>query len=72
MHIKPGGYNPYSVELRVRAMMYVLEEAIASMDENVEQMVWMLDFTDYGSRSRSPDGRKVAMSCLHLLQVSDF
>jgi hypothetical protein len=27
-----------------------------------------MDFTDYASRARSPDGRKVAQTCLGLLQ----
>lgn len=51
-------------------MVFTLESAVSSMDisSGVEQMVWFLDFSSYGSRARSPDGRKVAQSCLNLLQ----
>jgi hypothetical protein len=70
MWIKPGAYNPHSVDKKVRTMMYSIEEALESMDagNGVEQMVLMLDFSEYGSRARSPDGRKVAQTCLSLLQ----
>jgi len=69
MHIKPGGVNPYSVDERVKAMMYALEESVASMEQGVETWVWVLDFSDYGNRARSPDGLKVAKTCLSLLQA---
>eukprot|EP01122_Echinamoeba_exundans_P006138 TRINITY_DN1671_c0_g1_i2.p1 TRINITY_DN1671_c0_g1~~TRINITY_DN1671_c0_g1_i2.p1 ORF type:complete len:301 (-),score=39.25 TRINITY_DN1671_c0_g1_i2:150-1052(-) len=70
LFIKPGTYNPHSVETKVRTMIYTLEQAIARMDRSkgVEKMVWFMDFTDYASRARSPDGRKVAQTCLGLLQ----
>jgi hypothetical protein len=45
LYIKPGAYNPFSAEDRVRFLVYTLEKAIERMPHQVEKMVWVLDFS---------------------------
>jgi len=34
----------------------------------VEKICWVMDFSDYGKRAKSPDGRQVATNSLNILQ----
>lgn len=45
LYIKPGAYNPFPAEERVRFLVYTLESAISRMPQQVEKMVWILDFS---------------------------
>lgn len=68
LYIKPGAYNPYPAEQRVQYLVYLMEKVTNSMEKGVEKTCWVLDFSDYGSRVRSPDGKTVAQNSLHILQ----
>jgi CRAL/TRIO domain len=69
--IRPGETNPYSADERVRFLVYVVECAVAQADRAQEgdgKVTWIADFSSYGQRARSPDGRVVAQQSLHVLQ----
>eukprot|EP00026_Physarum_polycephalum_P015386 Phypoly_transcript_16053.p1 GENE.Phypoly_transcript_16053~~Phypoly_transcript_16053.p1 ORF type:complete len:251 (+),score=47.87 Phypoly_transcript_16053:103-855(+) len=68
IYVMPGQFNPNSVELRVKYMVWMLEYAISKMEGDVEQVVLIMDFSDYGSRAKSPDSRQAAQQCLQILQ----
>lgn len=93
IYVKPGPYNPFPAETRLKALVYVkrttftsqfplknakkkkktpkvIENAISRMDKSkgVSTLTWLLDFTDYGTRAKSPDSTIVAKSSLDILQ----
>jgi hypothetical protein len=63
--VKPGSYNPFPIEMRINYVIWLMEEAIRS-STSVEKLTWILDFSDYGKRASSPDGRQVGKSVLHI------
>jgi len=69
LYMKPGAYNPYSADERVRFLVYVMEQTINEMDPTgVEKMCWILDFSEYGQRAKSPDSLSVAKNAANILQ----
>jgi len=70
IYVKPGAYNPYPVEQRLKYLMYILEAAISKMDvsHHIEKLCWVIDFSGYGNRAKSPDGKAVAQNSLNILQ----
>lgn len=68
VYIKPGAYNPYSAEQRIKYLVWVLESSIQDMEEEVEKLTWVIDFSEYGKGTHSPNGRVVAQNSLHVLQ----
>jgi len=68
LYIRPGAYNPYPPEQRIKYLIYIMETAIKHMPPGVERITWILDFSDYGNRVNSPDGKVVARNSQHILQ----
>lgn len=70
MFIKPS-YNPNTVEYRLKALIYSLEECIESMDvkQGIEKMCLIADFdTESKLQKKSPDQTTVAKNFLGFLQ----
>ena len=45
MYAKPGATNPHSADLRLKSLVWTLENKIKEMEPGVEKMTWILDFT---------------------------
>ena len=70
VYIRPGAYNPATIDARVKYLVYQLETAVQRMAPGVSQMTWICDFSQYGSRARSPGGLSVARQSLNILQTN--
>lgn len=68
VYVKPGAQNPYPPELRLRALLFILETAVRIMPPNVEQLVWILDFSEYSFRGTSAESKQVSKQSMELLQ----
>jgi hypothetical protein len=68
VYIKPGGTNPNSVEVRVQYLAMQIEAAVQMLQPPAMRLCWICDFSDYGSRGRSPGGLAVARQSLDILQ----
>jgi hypothetical protein len=46
VYIRPGEQNPYSPEVRLKYLTWMMEQCVAKMDEKngVEKVVWIADF----------------------------
>jgi len=67
-YVIPSTYNPNPLEYKLQWMMYLLEEAIKRMPEGVETMVWIIDFSNFANRARSPNGKELITKTLSMLQ----
>lgn len=70
VYVKPGAQNPFPPDKRLRALLFILETAIspAVMPPGVEQLVWVLDFSEYSFRGSTPESKQVSKQSMELLQ----
>lgn len=54
VYMTPSRENSQDYVKNVQNVVYNIEQAIASMPDGVEQMVWIMDFADYSSRHSVP------------------
>lgn len=54
IYMTPSRENSTDYVKNVQLLVYTIEQAIASMGENVEQMVWVIDFGEYSNRHATP------------------
>jgi hypothetical protein len=68
--MKPGAYNPFSAEQRKRYMVFMLESAIKKMEtsKGTEKLCWILDFSEFGERRKSPESKQVSKNSSEILQ----
>ncbi|KAL6637748.1 hypothetical protein ACP70R_025320 [Stipagrostis hirtigluma subsp. patula] len=64
--MRPSKQNTSSHEGQVRFLVYVLENAILSLPEDQEKMVWLIDFTGWTLANATPI--KTARECVNILQ----
>ncbi|KAL6843478.1 hypothetical protein ACP4OV_026540 [Aristida adscensionis] len=64
--MRPAKQNTSSHEGQVRFLVYVLENAVLSLPENQEKMVWLVDFTGWTLANATPI--KTARECANILQ----
>jgi len=67
IYVKPGAFNPESVEMRVRYLIYLMETTINRAPPGVEQLCLVMDFSEYGSRVKQSDSRQVTMTSINIL-----
>ncbi|XP_012839520.1 PREDICTED: uncharacterized protein LOC105959905 [Erythranthe guttata] len=51
--MRPGLQNSNSVEEQIKCLVYCMESAISNLDEDQEQMVWLIDFQKWNMASIS-------------------
>jgi hypothetical protein len=68
--MKPGAYNPFNAEQRMRYMVFMLENAVKKMDasKGIEKLCWILDFSEFGDRHKSPESKQVSKNSTTILQ----
>jgi len=64
--MRPTKNNTSSHEGQVQYLMYTLENAVLSMPEGQEKMVWLIDFTGWTLAHRSPI--KTSRECMGIVQ----
>ncbi|GJP49827.1 hypothetical protein CLOM_g8992 [Closterium sp. NIES-68] len=62
----PGKQNTEDHEGNIRHMVYCMENAVASLPEGMEQMVWIIDYKAFTLRKSPP--MKTSREVLHILQ----
>ncbi|CAI7876460.1 unnamed protein product [Closterium sp. NIES-53] len=62
----PGKQNTDDHDGNIRQMVYCMENAVQSLPEGVEQMVWIIDYKGFTLRKSPP--MKTSREVLHILQ----
>jgi hypothetical protein len=65
IYMTPARENSTNYEKNIKLLVYTIEQAIASMKDGVEQMVWIADFEGYSSKNAFP--LSVVKEIIHIL-----
>jgi len=68
IYVKPGAHSPNTLEERVTYVAWLMEHVASLMGENVEQVLIIMDFSEFGKRAKSPDSRQTAQAIINILQ----
>jgi len=69
IYFKPGASNPFTPEERLKYLVFMMEQVTQPSSSNGEEKItWVLDFSDYGNRSKSPEGKQVSKNTMNVLQ----
>jgi len=69
IYMKPALDTPSDRVIKLKYLVWIMEQAIASMDisKGVDKMVWVADFKGTGMRTSSVANIQVSMDCMHVL-----
>jgi len=69
IYMKPARDNSSDRVIKLKYLVWVLEEAIKRMDvsSGVEKMTWIVDFSNTGLRQSSYSNVQISLDCLHVL-----
>jgi len=68
IYVKPGAHSPNTIEERIMYVSWLMEHVAKLMGENVEQVLIIMDFSEFGKRAKSPDSRQTAQAIINILQ----
>eukprot|EP01111_Echinosteliopsis_oligospora_P013574 TRINITY_DN48_c0_g1_i2.p1 TRINITY_DN48_c0_g1~~TRINITY_DN48_c0_g1_i2.p1 ORF type:complete len:357 (-),score=115.52 TRINITY_DN48_c0_g1_i2:72-1142(-) len=68
IYVKPGAQSPNTIDERVLYVAWLMEHVTSVMGENVEQVMIIMDFSEFGKRAKSPDSRQTAQAVINILQ----